>query len=242
MNEAGLYRCPSCGAPADVKASACPYCSAALHPVRCPWCFEWTDQSAKGCARCGAASEPPSADAKAPICPACRIDLSTSSLGGARLSGCVSCGGVWADAVSFKRLCEDRSTQAAYMGKGSVLPRPEQSDPTLKEIVYRPCPVCAELMNRFNFAGCSGVILDACKPHGVWFDADELRRIIEFIRGGGLDVARGIEQQSLEDERRRLERASDDVEHNPVAGFRFTGSTHITSAAGLLAHLLGLED
>ena len=153
----------------------------------------------------------------------------------------MTCGGVWADAESFKRLCEDRSTQTAYMGKGSFLENPKQSDPTRHEIVYRPCPMCGELMNRFNFAGCSGVILDACKPHGVWFDADELRRIVEFIRGGGLDVARGKELQAIELERHRLEQAADDIQR-PLNEFQPPVPRHITSAAGLLAHFLGTED
>ena len=118
-----------------------------------------------------------------------------------------------------------------------------ETDPSQAEIRYRPCPACDELMNRFNFAGCSGVILDACRPHGVWFDADELRRIVEFIRGGGLDVARGKELQTLELERRRLRKgnAADDI-LSPIPGFQPSIPDHITSARGLLAHLLGLED
>jgi Zn-finger nucleic acid-binding protein len=242
VSEASVYRCPACGAPADPKAGACAYCAARLQPVRCPWCFEWTDAAAKGCSRCGSAPIPPAAGAGPLTCPSCRVAgaLATRALGGARLAGCMTCGGVWADAESFKRLCEDRATQTAYLGKGSVLEHPKQSDPTLKEIVYRPCPVCADLMNRFNFAGCSGVILDVCKPHGVWFDADELRRIVEFIRGGGLDVARGLERQSLEDERRRLERAADEIKQ-PMGGFPPLEPHHITSAAGLLAHLFGID-
>ena len=108
--------------------------------------------------------------------------------------------GVWADAASFKTICADRETQAAYLGEGSLLSGPPISDPQSSPIVYRPCAVCAELMNRFNFAGCSGVILDSCRSHGVWFDPDELRRIVEFIRGGGLDLARDKERRSLMEE------------------------------------------
>jgi hypothetical protein len=45
-------------------------------------------------------------------------------------------------------------------------------------------------MNRLNFAHTSGVIVDVCTPHGTWFDADELRRVLEFITNGGLEAAR----------------------------------------------------
>jgi Zn-finger nucleic acid-binding protein len=131
------------------------------------------------------------------------------------LSGCARCAGVWASAGSFKTICADRETQAAYLGEGSSLPGPSVSDPQSSPIVYRPCAICGELMNRFNFANCSGVILDSCKPHGVWFDPDELRRIVEFIRGGGLDMARDKERRSLELERRRLAQAAAYSEQRP---------------------------
>jgi Zn-finger nucleic acid-binding protein len=240
VSEAGVYRCPSCGAPADPKSSACEFCRAALQPVRCPWCFAWGDARGGGCPRCGAAPVSPK-DAHPLKCPTCREDaLFTRGVGGASLSGCAECGGVWADADSFKMICENRAVQAAYMGPGSALPEPKTSDPTEGGIHYRPCAVCGELMNRFNFAGCSGVVLDVCKPHGVWFDVDELRRIVAFIRDGGLDVAREKEIRDLELERGRVNAIAEDgflsVGDDPSHGPR-----HIVSASALLAHVLGLE-
>ncbi len=126
------------------------------------------------------------------------------------------------------------------------------SEPPAADAKTPVCPSCrVDLATRAlggarlaGCASCSGVILDACKPHGVWFDADELRRIVAFIRGGGLDVARGLERDSLESARRGLERAALDAR----AAMNVTGFSaplvpaHITSAAGLLAHLLGFED
>jgi Zn-finger nucleic acid-binding protein len=240
VNGAAVYRCPSCGAPADPKSPKCSFCGAELHAVRCPWCFDWSDAGAGECPRCGAAAAAPASPG--PVhCPSCRgRELFTRALGGARLSGCPGCGGVWADADSFKKLCEDRSTQAAYMGEGTPLAAPKPSDPSQGGILYRPCAVCGELMNRFNFADCSGVILDACKPHGVWFDADELRRIVAFIRAGGLDLARRRQIQSLELERRRLEQAREDAFFPP--GLAPSNAPHVASAAGLLAQLFGSTD
>lgn len=190
----------------------CGHCSVALHPIRCPWCFGWTFTEARDCSHCGSHAEPA---ARAAACPSCREPLSSRSLGSANLSGCARCAGVWADAASFKTICADRETQAAYLGEGSLIPRPPVSDPQSSPIVYRPCAVCGELMNRFNFANCSGVILDSCKPHGVWFDPDELRRIVEFIRGGGLDLARERERRGLELERRRLAQSDAYLEMRP---------------------------
>lgn len=207
MTEAATLRCPSCGGSVAPEAVACGYCRAALHPIRCTWCFGWTFTEARDCSRCGSHTEPAAVKAS---CPSCREPLSARRLGRSVLSGCERCGGVWADPASFKAICDDRETQAAYLGDGSLLQAPGASDPQSSPIVYRPCAVCDELMNRFNFADCSGVILDVCKSHGIWFDPDEMRRIVAFIRGGGLDVARANERRKLELERRRLEQATED--------------------------------
>ena len=206
--------------------------------MRCSWCFAWVDARAQGCARCGSRAEPPADNGKGRPCPSCRdesVILAGRSLGKARLAACGACGGLWADAASFKLLCEDRSVQATYMGEGAAVAPPSRRDPSAKDVLYRPCPVCGELMNRFNFAGCSGVVLDACKPHGVWFDADELARIVAFIRGGGLDVARERERVQLEEERRRLVKAQSEL--NSL--HRETGypAEHVSAARGLIFHL-----
>ena len=55
-------------------------------------------------------------------------------------------------------------------------------------------------MNRSNFARSSGVIIDLCKKHGVWFDRDELPKIIDFITGGGMQRSREKERLALQDE------------------------------------------
>ena len=68
---------------------------------------------------------------------------------------------------------------------GSAAPKPQGGDS-----FYRPCPLCEEMMNRRNYGGTSGVIIDLCKIHGIWFDADELARILVWIRSGGVEKAR----------------------------------------------------
>lgn len=212
MTEAATLRCHSCGASVAPEAVECGHCHASLHPIRCSWCFGWTFTEARDCSYCGSLIEP---SARKTTCPSCQKPLSTRRLRSAALSGCASCAGIWADAASFKTICADRETQSAYLGEGSLIPRPPISDPQSSPIVYRPCAVCGELMNRFNFANCSGVVLDSCRPHGVWFDPDELRCIVEFIRGGGLDMARDKERLSLELERRRLAQAAAYSEQRP---------------------------
>ena len=242
--EAASLRCPSCGAPAQPTDTSCRYCSASLHAVRCPWCFQWTFSETRDCPRCGATAPAERAGDEPKTCPSCRAPgLAARALGGARLWGCGGCGGVWADSASFKKVCEDRAVQAVYLGKGSPLPASGAvADPTRDRVVYRPCPVCGELMNRFNFSGTSGVILDACRPHGVWFDADELRRIVAFIAAGGLDAAREREKAELEEARRRLENSQKQSAQASLFDSelaRHRDPAHILSAASLLDIFFG---
>lgn len=39
----------------------------------------------------------------------------------------------------------------------------------------------------------SGVIVDWCGEHGLWLDADELERVVEFVAAGGLEPRAGVE-------------------------------------------------
>ena len=119
---------------------------------------------------------------------------------------CPKCHGIWADADSLEQLCADREKQAAVLGIPTHLP--ELETVALETVRYVPCPVCKKLMNRVNFARCSNVVVDVCKGHGTWFDRDELRRMVEFIRGGGLEAARAKEMAELEERQRQANAAN----------------------------------
>ena len=40
-------------------------------------------------------------------------------------------------------------------------------------------------MNPRNWGRTSGVIVDGCKGHGIWFDHDELEGVLQWVRNGG---------------------------------------------------------
>jgi Zn-finger nucleic acid-binding protein len=127
-------------------------------------------------------------------------------IGSRNLRECPSCEGLWVDTLSLEQICADREKQAAILG-WTAPAGPTESGAIEKNIRYLPCPECKGLMNRVNFANYSNVVVDVCKAHGTWFDRDELRRIIEFIRGGGMDSARAGELAQLGDRRRQLKAA-----------------------------------
>ena len=214
--------CPNCGAVARADDVQCGYCKAQLQTVACPSCLGMIFRGAKHCSHCGAqtfaddgadATRDGAAADGAHECPRCRAALTVTAIGSAMLEECGACGGVWVDAQSFQQICQSREQQAAYVGAGSpVAPPPSLGTAAEHDSVrYVKCPLCGQLMNRMNFARHSGVIVDVCKRHGTWFDRDELRRIVEFIRAGGLDAAREKEREQLEIDKQRLkerERAS----------------------------------
>ncbi len=138
-------------------------------------------------------------------CPRCGVTLMAANVGNAIVHHCPRCDGIWVNAEVLQQICADREKQAAVLGAAGPLP---ESDPNqLEKIRYLPCPICRKLMNRVNFAHCSHVIVDVCREHGTWFDKDELRRIIEFLRAGGMEAARELEMAELDEKRRKLEAA-----------------------------------
>lgn len=193
----------------------------------------------KHCPRCGAAAVvPESASAGARPCPRCRIEMNPIVIGDTPLSECSRCEGLWVDVRSFEKICADRERQSAVMGSATPASAGEVS-----KVKYVPCPECSQLMNRMNFARCSGVIVDICKKHGTWFDRDELSRIIEFIRGGGLNASRAKEKLALAEEREQLRQeqlASSDTHRSMLT--RPDDDDHrvigIASVRGLLKYLL----
>ena len=72
-----------------------------------------------------------------------------------------------------------------------------------------------------HFAHKSGVILDICKAHGAWFEREELRRIVEFIRAGGLETSRERDREEWEAATRKKQFAS----NSSVVGAGFEASS-----------------
>jgi Zn-finger nucleic acid-binding protein len=203
--EAQIARCGACGAPIPANAVQCPYCLGQAATVACPKCLGMVAITAKHCPQCGAAVDVQEHGPAGLKCPECRQPLVKATVGGVDLSQCHRCGGLWLTRELFEGVAADREERGAVLG---ALPGDQAKGPIALEAVhYRPCPQCARMMNRTNYGRISGVILDTCKDHGLWFDKDELRRVLEFIQKGGLDKSRELQIREL-DEKKRLAEAS----------------------------------
>ncbi len=238
---AETLNCPMCGAPQATDAPNCDHCGARLATVACPACFGLVFQGAKFCSHCGGKVERTEVDAATQeSCPRCKVPLEAVKIGSTDLRECPHCEGIWAEGAALQQICADREKQAAVLGMAVTLPG-TGSVPLEQSVRYLPCPVCSSLMNRVNFSHCSNVIVDVCTRHGTWFDKDELRRIVEFIRAGGIGKAREREIRELEERRSHLNAAqiSNTWESNSPSvswndGERHTGISAVASVLGAL--------
>ncbi len=196
-----------CGAAASSDAPRCEHCGARLATVACPSCFGMMFVGAKFCSHCGAqAARTELAEDAHESCPRCKVEMESVLIGKTKLEECPRCEGIWADAESLRRICADTEQQAAVLG----LPMSQQAGETdvAAPVHYIPCPICHDLMNRVNFAHCSNVIINVCGRHGTWFDKEQLRRIVEFIRAGGLEKSRARELEELKEAEQRARAAA----------------------------------
>lgn len=113
-------------------------------------------------------------------CPRC--DLSLSALAGEQgvLLDCEGCGGQFVEHALLRDLLEHREKLGRL-----ALRQPLRQKLELKGVRYLGCPECAELMNRKNFGGSSGIVIDVCHRHGTWFDGGELAGVLAFVASGG---------------------------------------------------------
>lgn len=235
---AEALHCASCGAAVSGQSAACEHCGARLATIGCPCCFGMMFLEARFCPHCGAAAAKWQNDAETLPCPACATRMLRGTLANVVLHECPGCFGIWLDNATFEGICRQAERQAALLGSGRSLGQPRQLGPT--PVRYRRCPLCQSLMNRVNFARCSGVVVDVCGEHGMWFDVHELHHIVHFIQAGGLEKAREMQKAELAEQARRLEHLQ--LETGKYAPFRADefeeSATHLSKVVGASAGLL----
>lgn len=195
--------CPGCGAPCGTDVTTCAYCGARLATIACPKCLGSMFVGAQYCPHCGARTVDATATGgKALPCPGCGGDMDAVQIGATPMHQCAGCGSAWLEPDVFASLCADRNARgvvAAALGTRVERQAPAQG----QRIRYVPCPSCRKTMNRVNFGHTSGIVVDVCKPHGVWFERDELRGALDFVSHGGMQQM----QADAEAERKQHEQA-----------------------------------
>jgi len=219
-HEASVVRCSSCGAPREQGALACKYCGAdfTLHEqdmeTVCPKCLARVSNKAKFCHHCGQriAPEAMAGQTTELLCPVCGEGhfLSSRKVGQVSLMECSRCVGLWLGHETLSSLLEQASRESldidGMFASGPVALAQEAGAAPQHGGLYRKCPQCRRLMNRRNYGRKSGVIVDICRDHGIWFDAEELPALLRWVRSGGLARAerQQAEQAAHEERLRRL--------------------------------------
>jgi Zn-finger nucleic acid-binding protein len=124
-------------------------------------------------------------------CPVCNIPLVEHQSEGYAVHFCGQCKGLWVTSLTLTYL----ETQFDRVPPPSTKLRVEAPiDPLILNPeatqLYRRCPQCNQQMARQMYRRISGVIVDSCLGHGVWFDANEMQAVLRFLGQGGLEASR----------------------------------------------------
>ena len=180
--------CGHCGAPVGRDDGRCAHCLAGLSErdrvasLLCPTCGTRLPEDSRHCKACGVALRPQAITAlrDGAACPACRGPLVVRLTDDFDVVECEACSGVWVNMETLRLLASRAAWSATHAaGTDSTLPR------AAAQRGYVPCVTCGELMMRRQYHHqdrASGVIVDQCKDHGVWFDAGELVLALRFVR------------------------------------------------------------
>ena len=200
IHDAAVVRCSSCGgARGPDQEPFCRYCGSSftLHEqdlnTICPCCFTRISSKSKFCHSCATPiiadqDEFEDTELKCPSCDDSLLHSRKMQDHSFTLKECNQCAGIWISAKIFKLLEKKAQAQAA---SGIHQENIEQISNSAKENsnptkYYRKCPECEIMMHRKNYAKSSGIVVDVCSDHGIWFDIHELDEILNFIRSGEL--------------------------------------------------------
>ena len=216
--EAASVRCPDCGAALTIGARACAHCGSTVASARCSACLAWNLASALHCQACGRPLEDGKA-VEAPRaalqCPRCQGPLGARRYAELALDECDRCGGIFVSPEAMNRIVTDRDLPTGLKVELPARPAVRETD-----VHYIHCPVCSSLMNRSAFGRISGVVVDVCRKHGVWFDGGELSEVVRFVESGGLARARERDLADAADadaDQRRRERTERLLGESPGA-------------------------
>ena len=201
IHDAAVIRCSSCGgARGEENTPFCGYCGSSftLHEqdlnTICPNCMTRISSKARFCHSCSTPIVAGSGDFEETdmACPSCdNSQLHSRKMINAdfNLKECNHCAGLWIANDVFRRLEQKAQLEAASGVQAGVTETRIHKDAEVTvnpEKYYRKCPQCQVLMHRRNYANSSGIVVDVCSKHGMWFDIHELDEILQFIRAGEL--------------------------------------------------------
>jgi Zn-finger nucleic acid-binding protein len=108
-------------------------------------------------------------------CPQCNVALFAARKEGYRIDACATCGGAWMDHELTARAVADADLTPAQLSDHAA--KHAGRVPATKG---RACPICNGALKE-KLVPEARVVIDVCEAHGAWFDADEMRTVIEAL-------------------------------------------------------------
>jgi len=192
-----MAKCSNCSAPLPENSTTCSYCGAA-NDIDLKGVHQYTTSKPN----------------ENRTCPHCDIPLNTINLnidGNFYIERCSECMGMFFDPGELEAVL-DKSVDNVYVINFDKLnPLNDATYRAYRDIKYIHCPICKQMMTRKNFSKFSGVIIDWCRNHGIWLDAGELKRLLEWRKAGGQLLAEKRMQEWKKREEERKKRLAQDV-------------------------------
>lgn len=119
-------------------------------------------------------------------CPECAKRLVAARVEDVELHGCGGCGGIWVDNASARKIVawpqRSYAELARRAGENARGARTRRQGPWVGGYSSPPppleCPVCDARLDETRFLH---LALDICPDHGTWFDAYELKGMVERL-------------------------------------------------------------
>lgn len=182
--------------------------------IRCLYCGGVRPSAEAACATCGdaqACDATPASAADRLHCPRCRTVLAAINVDSTLVFQCPSCLGCFVSVHAWSVILQRVSEGQPPPLPGFVPLPPGRELPAERLMAEVSCSRCGRPTDRATFGVRSGVVVDICAMHGIWFDAAEITRALDFARSveqneGRIPVSEDELREDLAHERHNEER------------------------------------
>lgn len=140
-------------------------------------------------------------------CPRTGEALTAQTVAGVHMHVNPTCGGLMLERASEVHLRAHPELWPEVKAAADALATQATLHVDGRAMAYLTCPRCGGPMARRAFERVSGIVVDECPRHGVWFDEGELTQALTFLERGGETKRLAFEQRErahLEEQRRRM--------------------------------------
>jgi len=109
-------------------------------------------------------------------CPRCNVPLTAQQADRFLMQCCFQCGGLFLDGATSKRVVDALDPMAIKASDHAA----QHAKANVSTDAVAACPVCQKALDRMPIPAAS-VAVDVCREHGVWFDRDELHRVVRAV-------------------------------------------------------------